>query len=691
MKRFRLRCPACKSGIEVPAETISTTFECPQCHSPLRLKQPVSDAPSALERSDDCDESKGVGPKTANNAGVSSVLLLRSKYTVAFLVLACLLFGFLWLRLSDAPDGQTQQHRDDSLPPRSDYETARLLFQKFDPAVVKVDRTPGANAQWRYSLDEQKSRWNLEVDPGPSFEDIAELSLQYSLIPVDSTDQLVLLQFPNSSTEQILIDVVSRRGKRLRGTLLPRSKTNGSGLGQKQFSLQLQGRSPDGEFFLQSVMSHDGIGDQLFVTVHEFDNSLVRVIRNAHAAQFVSKQKFLTATRDDNAQHPRRKDDFAAQTLSFWDLAGAEPQGSVRVAAGGHWALTPNRKYLVVIQPDEETVRAIEQTPEEPYQCQCQSVRLQLFDSASGELLVSCELDHKSVGESAVFSHDGTRLALVSDNDLLIVSMADGKVIAGGSVPENPDQSPNKKRFPRRWIAGTDYFQIGDRIIAVKDGRTICDSTTRSAIPVEVKADWYARDTIDGAYTKLKPESFDRRYRYVTPNTQPPDNDREAATLDLKGTDSRVLQELMRLIIPGQLHFRMADKAGPYVWHVEITYSETSSTTSGVELLVTCKDDRGRLISEETVQADVPPSEWISSVPAELQLRAMSLVSACRNLKPLPVPAQTQRHDLAPDSFIWSGQARSEQRNPLSGEFTIENTTVDNSWIGGSHGIPIPE
>ncbi len=240
-------------------------------------------------------------------------------------------------------------------------------------------------------------------------------------------------------------------------------------------------------------------------------------------------------------------------------------------------------------------------------------------------------------------------------------------------------------------------------------------------MPLDVRADRYGRNSFEGAYTELRTESLDQLHELLEPEGASSESSPKIASFIIKGTESTLAREFLQTLIPQRLKFKSVDNDTPDAWHVEVSYSEfpgvtnqnldhwrhidpwvrkrqqkeqqhlpESKRTIGVELTLTCSDATGQILFEDKVRGDMAPAELDFDMPLDHQFRASSLVAAISQLKALTASVNDPPHSAVPEDIFWSNEAPSENRDPFSGDFIFEEVAVDNSWLDGAHGIPIP-
>ncbi|MBL8812116.1 MAG: hypothetical protein JNM43_18265 [Planctomycetaceae bacterium] len=604
--------------------------------------------------------------------------------------------------------------------PMSGAELAKNLSSliRITPVDTSASKTI-PNSEWHLAAVQQTPAWKLEVDKGASFAEIAALSAKYRLGFARDSNQLVFLSIPGTVGESVVINLESKRGRRLVGTPGPRSISIAN-RNQTAFLNTVKSYSPDGDLVARQMVNSDSSQTQSFITVHEFDNTLLKVIKDGTAAQFVSNRRLLISKQQGNKVP--RKDGRTAQTISFLDLTSDESSEEITIPLGGHWALSPTFRYLLIFQPDIKTVAAIEAKPDEPYQFQCENVVVRIYDTTNAKELVSTELNDSTVGELAVVSHDGTRIAVYGGGHILVLNMENGTRLASGKLVGAAHDRITRNHNPFRWLGGSDYLQAGSVVVSVKDGNVVfADKSAEKELrlPGRILADIYGRDG-EGAYTQFSMDALNRILESASPPNATETGRPESMTLNLTGTDSEFIREMLRTLIPQRLKFTEATEATD-TWRVDIDYSEfpggsdhnldqwrdidpfkrklqrkeqanlpESQPSIGVQLKLTCTDNNGKLVCEEQVRGVMAPNELKFDLPIEAQFQTASIAAAINTLKPLSPPIQVSTVEIPPDT-VWAGSKASEQVNPLGGEFEIEVLPVDNLWFNDPHGIPLLE
>lgn len=565
------------------------------------------------------------------------------------------------------------------------------------------------HANWHGPLAKPVDRWLLAPDKGASFEKIRELSESYRLWPVSFAGNLARIEEPNGGN--ILLDVRTMRGRRLSGSREPKS-VNAAG---SEFFTRIVDYSPDTGHILRRHGSVKTTQERpntrrqrtCFVAIHEYDNTWLKTISLGDDARFVSETGVLIEKHETNADGTPDTA-FPSRDLTIWDTSQPEAVGSISVPPGGQWVLTPGRRYLVVIEPDQGTVNNLKKDPKAEFDFNAESVFVRIFSTSDGKLVGTGEFVQQTVGQSAVISHDGTRLVLCSATRILILNMENGTIVAHGSMPVDNLQHPRTA-----WLAGTDYLCVNQAIISVHDGRVVSKSRRNGhvRIPRATLAGQFARDTQNGQFVDF-PEAALETLSGPAPNQKI--DDFETAVLTVNGTNSVVTKECVKRALQQRLGLEFVSESTPNSLTLDVTYAEhftgkkhdldrwgdidpwnrsiakkngrpKEQADISVELSAVLSAPDGGLLASQNVSGSETPINVDFSLPVDVQFRLASLAKITNQLT-LEYQMREEAERPAATDAIWAGETPSANV-PI--EFPVRDIHVDNSWLDKPHGLPL--
>lgn len=670
--------------------------------------------------------------------------------TIGIIVVMVVIAGFLRDQFREAglveqsDDARDVRSKGDVLMAAYDYYTgnaAQPVLPKAGPTLEEVieafmqranvppmppDTEP--QPEWRVWEEPQDEQWSLPADQGASFEEVVALSKSWRLSPVGMSGQMVEIQSPGDGSPPILFDLRTKNGRQLDGARLPAPWSSGE---HGRLQIIALDHSPAAEFIANRLTRTEFIHTQHspsrvsttvvkrnWVTVHEYDNTLLKTFPDAEEARFVSEQRLLIASpvlEPDGKEPARRPDGCRAQSLVFWNREDDQTTEEIVVPLGGHWVLSPTRRFLVVLQPDDETTKDLAAKPEERFQYGCRSVTVRVFDTSNGQPVAEGEFPQQTVGRAAACSHDGTRLALHGGGRVLVLNMTNGTVIASGQRPVGAE-----KDAAFHWLAGTNYLRIGEAVVSVRDGKVITAGWLKDdahiRVPAVCLADRYVRDSADGVLVELPETDLDAlRARIDDPSDE---SEPITAVLDIQGIESPVLLGCVKEALRRRLGVQFVDEASPESVIIEAVYEDRVGSRqhqldrwrdpdpvkrrqqkkSGdqeqqkeieVELKVKSLASDGTVLDSATVRHAEAPITLDFSLPVDMQFRISSLAGALRNLRLALTAPETPTFDPTMQTALWSGESLPDASQSL--DVTPTSIPVDNTWVDGAHGLPIQE
>jgi len=183
-----------------------------------------------------------------------------------------------------------------------------------------------------------------------------ELSAKNAGIQIGSNFNF--LPQPAFGENQVRVNMKTGQGEQLEGRRDAMNSAAESSL------ITSSGMTSDGTMIGQAlkVRKSDRHLDQHWVTIHEYDNTILKVIPNAKKMTFLTNDYILLAT--DGLPEYEGENPAAAYTNSlrnrrlprevwFRNLTTDEETARIQVRPGGQWMLAPEKDYLIVVHPDE--------------------------------------------------------------------------------------------------------------------------------------------------------------------------------------------------------------------------------------------------------------------------------------------------------------------------------------------------
>jgi hypothetical protein len=315
---------------------------------------------------------------------------------------------------------------------------------------------------WQRTTGDEQRRWELPPDPAPEadFPQIVEISRHYAVSPADFSWRWIQLTGQNNDEEPVFVDLRAMQGKRLSDR---RADVPASLKFAKREVLQL---SPDGRYMTQRFQA-SGAGrpvgttgvtaydTQFWVSLHEFDNTLVRVFPDATGAEFVSNERLLLSK---------------PGVFWFFDIAAGSESPPINVSAGGVWVLSPGRWDVVVVEPDEETAKRIaEGDYRDALNAITSSINVRVYDTTEGKQIAGGTFAEKLAKSTVAYARDGRQLAVCSGPTAFIVDMTTGTTLAHGRLAyDDMERSQSVE-----WLDGGRILHMGRHLVSTADGQSV--------------------------------------------------------------------------------------------------------------------------------------------------------------------------------------------------------------------------
>lgn len=474
---------------------------------------------------------------------------------------------------------------------------------------------------------------------------------------------------------------------------------------------------------------------QHWVTIHEYDNTILHVIPNAKKMTFLTNDYILLAT-DGHAEY---EGDNPAEVYAnsvrnrrlphevwFRNLTTDEESARIQVRPGGQWMLSPTADYLIVVHPDEASAAPLRDPTGPLFDGLPAKTEIAIYKTENAEKVGEAVYSGLTVGYTARYSSDGKKLALHAGTNLAVIDLANGKVLAKGS---GLDLKENSYRAPV-WLAG-DRFLLLDwaNLVDVETG-IFCggfgspQANTRRE-PTAI-SDWlggeYFRYSSNQAYQRFPVEELMSAARAIE---NPEANllatgkvrlELEAGKLD--SLEQATLREALKEALRIRCHFEVTDEEndllpivqvayaekqveGPFSmerWHQDATRQkvETDRKTwvKNVNVVEATLDFKvvtpdGRVLASFRKKGLGVPGGMNFEIPGQLQFRNAAVLKAVEELTLdfLPVLVPVDPNGLALP-HQWQMNAAPAEK-PDYAALNIQKIEVDNSWIDQDLGLPI--
>lgn len=257
------------------------------------------------------------------------------------------------------------------------------------------------------------------------------------------------------------------------------------------------GMTPDGTMIgqLLRVRNSERHLYQHWVTIHEYDNTILKVIPNAKKMSFLTNDYILLATDGESeyeGENPAQIYADAARNrrlpheVWFRDLTTDTDSPRIKVRHGGHWLLSPTQQFLVVIHPDEASAESLKDPTGPLFDGLPAKTEIAIYKTENAEKVAEGVYSNMTVGYTGRFSGDGKKLALHAGPNLAVIDMTTGKVLAKGG---GFDLEPQVFRGTN-WLAG-DRFLLLDwiQLVDVETGISFGGFGKGSREPTAI-SDW---------------------------------------------------------------------------------------------------------------------------------------------------------------------------------------------------------
>lgn len=496
------------------------------------------------------------------------------------------------------------------------------------------------------------------------------------------------------------------------------------------------GMTSDGTMIGQAlkIRKSDRHLDQHWVTIHEYDNTILKVIPNAKKMTFLTNDYILLAT--DGLAEYEGENPAAAYTNSvrnrrlprevwFRTLTTDEETARIPVRPGGQWMLAPEKDYLIVVHPDEASAEGLKDPMGPLFDGLPSKTEIAIYKTENAEKVGEAVYSGLTVGYTARYSSDGKKLALHAGPNLAIIDLTNGKVLAKGSdlaLEESSYRAPI-------WVAG-DRFLLLDWVhlfdlqsgiffggfarpqdklkrehIAINDwlgGEYFRYGNLQAYQPLPVNELLESADAVENpeanllATRKVRLEIDVEKLDSLEQATLR-EGIKEALRIrcDLEVTDEE--NDLLPIV---QVAFSERQVEGPFSmerWHQDATRQkvETDRNTwvKNVNVVEVTLDFKvvtpdGRQLAEFKNKGLGVPGGMNFEIPGQLQFRNAAVLKATETLEltlpdlvPVDPNGLTIPHKWKIDDVL--------AEKPDYAALNIQKIEVDNSWIDQELGLPI--
>lgn len=535
---------------------------------------------------------------------------------------------------------------------------------------------------------------------------------------------------PERGQNSVMVNMNRWEGRQLQGERDPMSSAAELGY------VMSGGMTEDGTLIgrLLKVRKSERHLYQHWVTIHQFDNSIVKVIPNARKMSFITKDRILLAT-DGLARY---ESDNPAQTYAdsvrnhrlprevwFRNLTTDEESERIKVRPGGHWLLSPTKHYLIVAQPDEASAESLKDPSGPHFHGLPSKTEVVVYKTATGEKVAEGVYGNMTVGYTGQFSSDGKKLALHAGSNVAVLDMTSGKVLAKGTGLKLEKENV---RAPR-WLAG-DRILLLDwiKLIDVETGISFGgfarpqDRTQREHVAI---TDWlggkYFRYSSRQTY---QPFPVDELLASAEAITNPAANLMATGKVRLQvdgvpfgSLEQDILREALKEALRIRCNLEVTDEENDRLPVVQVAYSEKQAegpfsmerwhqdaTRQKVEtdrntwvknvfvleasLDFKCVTPDGRTLAEFKTKGLGVPGGMNFEIPGQLQFRNAAIIKAVEKLEldlPSLVPVDASQV-MIPNRWKIDDVPADP---PDYAALTIQKIDVNNSWTDQELGLPI--
>lgn len=576
---------------------------------------------------------------------------------------------------------------------------------------------------WSTTVIDGSEVWKLDPDPGPTIDakKMTELSTKFPGISITGFQPASAFVQPDGSNTPILFNYDSMKGKQLSGSLakIPAREKDGYRVSASYCPetfrrlLHLRSSGSENEEFQHRIL------------VQEFSGKLLRMIPDASGMVFLTPPKILLSysglseypgenqrATASNARSNRR----LPTTLWTVDLDSGEEGEKIHIQRGGHWSLSPSRRYIIVCEPDAATSEQLTDPLGPAFDGNSVSQEFTVYEALSGQKLASTVHSVGTAGFTGVISADGTRLALRRDDDIRIMNLETGQIIAHGKVQRSPEYQHNGSQSIR-WVGGNNFLMLGGvEIMDVGSGRIIGERLRSSGFPSQWLGDHCFRWSLLNAYREFPVQLLEDE---VAAFSDPAQNHLvgRRVNLSMEGlVDHEVLRECLKVILKRRCNLEVVTPPEKELPTVEVTYTErrhegpfsmeqlhrdaTHSRGPGTprsmtknlwilegSVMVECWTSDGQLIASAEGREIGLPGGMDFDLPGGMQMRVAALVAATKDLK-MEIPDFYPRDaDHFDRTGSWTDTTPLADSVALN-DIDVEVVEVDNSWVWGDLGFP---